>query len=327
MTSPSSRPAVDEDAAPPVPTRRLLQLSAQIGERAQFPDAALVIALSGGADSAAAAWLAARTGRTVRAIHVNHRLPDSSRMAAAARAVSARLGLRLDEIFVPETTDRSEEALREARYRAFGQASTAEEALITGHTADDQAETVLHNLLRGAGLDGLAGIPTRRGRFHRPLLGVWRAETRELATLAGLPWEDDPQNDDPRYLRNRIRRRLMPQLEQEYQPRLREGLVRMSSLIAADLAHLEGEASRTRIQVSPDGWPQVWCSELAGLPAPISSRVVRRALRMVRGPHGGASAEVRRVLDVASGVAMRTELGGGVAVVRCGDRLVFTADG
>ena len=186
---------------------------------------------------------------------------------------------------------------------------------------------MLHNLLRGAGLDGLAGIPPRRGRFYRPLLRVWRSETRELATLAGLPWEDDPQNDDPRYLRNRIRRRLMPLLEQEYQPRLREGLVRMSSLIAADLAHLEGEASRTRIQVSPDGWPQVSCSQLAALPAPISSRVVRQALRMVRGPHGGSSAEVRRVLDVAAGKARRTELGGGVAVVRSGDRLVFTAGG
>lgn len=327
MTGPSSRPVVDEDAASPVPTRRLLQLSADVSARAEFPDAPLVIALSGGADSAAAAWLAARAGRAVRAIHVNHRLPDSSRMAAAARAIAARLGVRLDELSVPEATDRSEEALREARYQAFSQASTAEEAVITGHTADDQAETVLHNLLRGAGLDGLAGIPSRRGRFHRPLLGVWRAETRELATLAALPWEDDPQNDDPRYLRNRIRRRLIPLLEQEYQPRLREGLVRMSSLIGADLAHLEGEASRTRIQVSPDGWPQVFCSELAALPAPIASRVVRRALRMVRGPHGGASAEVRRVLDVAAGQAMRTELGGGVAVVRSGGRLVFRADG
>lgn len=327
MSSLSSRPAVDEDAAFPVPTRRLLQLSADISARVQFPDTPLVIALSGGADSAAAAWLATRSGRVGRAIHVNHRLPDSSRMAAAARAISARLGLRLDELFIPETADRSEEALREARYRAFSEASTADEALITGHTADDQAETVLHNLLRGAGLDGLAGIPSRRGRFHRPLLGVWRAETRELSTLAGLPWEDDPQNDDPRYLRNRIRRRLLPQLEQEYQPRLRAGLVRMSLLIAADLAHLEREASQTRIQVSPDGRPHVSCSELAALPVPISSRVVRRALRMVRGPHGGASAEVQRVLDVATGKAMRTDLGGGVAVVRSGDRLTFSAGG
>jgi tRNA(Ile)-lysidine synthase len=247
-------------------------------------------------------------------------------MTAAARAISARLDLPLQEVSVSQNTDHSEEALRGARYKAFSENATPDEAVITGHTADDQAETVLHNLLRGAGLDGLAGIPARRGRFHRPLLGVWRAETRELATLAGLPWEDDPQNDNQRYLRNRIRRRLIPQLEQEYQPRLREGLVRMSALIGADLAHLGEEASQIRIGVSKDGCPQILCSDLATLPLAISSRVVRRALRMVRGPHGAAAAEVRRALDVAAGMANRTELEKGIAVFRSGDRLVFTAD-
>ena len=68
--------------------------------------------------------------------------------------------------------------MRTARYRALADHSRPDEVVITAHTADDQAETVLHNLLRGAGLDGMAGIPSRRGRFHRPLLGVWRSETR-----------------------------------------------------------------------------------------------------------------------------------------------------
>ena len=138
---------------------------------------------------------------------------------------------------------------------------------------------------------------------------------------------DDPQNDDPRYLRNRIRRRLIPQMEAEYQPRLREGLVRLSTLAAADLAFLDEEASRIRVGVSPDGWPQISCSGLAGLPQPISSRVVRRALRMVRGPHGGAAAEVQRVLDVARGKTSRTELEGGVTVTRLGDRLLLAGSG
>lgn len=309
------------------PTRRLALLAAELSDRAEFPRGPLVIALSGGADSAAAAWLANRVSRVCRAVHVNHRLPDSSRLAHAARTISRRLGMDLSEVFVGRETERTENALRTARYRALSENSMPEEAVITAHTADDQAETVLQNLLRGAGLDGLAGIPAHRGRFHRPLLGIWRTETRELATLAGLPWVDDPQNDDPRYLRNRIRRRLIPQLEAEYQPRLREGLVRLSTLAAADLAFLDEEASRIRVGVSPDGWPQISCSGLAGLPQPISSRVVRRALRMVRGPHGGAAAEVQRVLDVARGKTSRTELEGGVTVTRLGDRLLLAGSG
>lgn len=308
-------------------TRRLAHLAADLSERVEFPRGPLVIALSGGADSAAAAWLANRASRVCRAVHVNHRLPDSSRLARSARAISRRLEMDLSEVSVGGETDRTEDALRTARYRALSENSVPEEAVMTAHTADDQAETVLQNLLRGAGLDGLAGIPAHRGRFHRPLLGVWRAETRELATLAGLPWTDDPQNDDPRYLRNRIRRHLIPKLEEEYQPRLREGLVRLSTLAAADLAYLDEEASRVRVGVSPDGWPQISCSGLAGLPRPISSRVVRRALRLVRGPHGGAAAEVQRILDVALGRASRTELGGGVIVTRLGDRLLLTRGG
>ena len=248
-------------------------------------------------------------------------------MAGAARAVSRRLGVELAEVSIGEPSGRSEQALRSGRYRALASASTPEEAVITAHTADDQAETVLHNLLRGAGLDGLAGIPSRRGRFHRPLLGVWRSETRELGALAGLPWEDDPQNDDPRYLRNRIRRRLIPQLEAEYQPRLREGLVRLSALAGADLEYLEQTAAGARVGVSPEGWPEISRSDLAALPPPIARRVVRRALRLVRGPHAGAAAEVQRVLEVAGGRASRAQLAGGVSVTRSGDRLLLETDG
>lgn len=318
--------AVDRHSTPTADPRRLTQLFAAIAERVEFPPGPLVIALSGGADSAAAAWLLTREGRMARALHVNHSLPHSSRMAEAARGISARLGMELAEVTIHPCAG-SEDAMRTARYRALADHLRPDEAAITAHTADDQAETVLHNLLRGTGLDGLAGIPPRRGPFHRPLLGVWRSETRELATLGGLPWEDDPQNDDPRYLRNRIRRRLIPQLEAGYQPRLREGLARMSSVVRADLAHLESLAARTPIRTSGDGSAELSCARLAELPQPLSSRVVRQALRLVRGPHAGAEAEVRRVLEVARGKARRTELEGGIAVVRSGDRLLFTRDG
>ncbi len=325
-TSPDAGPA-EENSASPIPTRRLEHLTSALHSRVEFPRRPLVIALSGGADSAAAAWLATQSNRACRAVHVNHRLPDSTRMAKAARAISQRLGLALSEVSIKEQNNGSEQALRSARYEALGRASTPDEAVITAHTADDQAETVLHNLLRGAGLDGIAGIPSHRGRYHRPMLGVWRSETRELATLAALPWEDDPQNDDPRYLRNRIRRQLIPHLEGDYQPRLREGLVRLSALAASDLSYLEAVAARTRVEVSSDGWPEISCSDLAALPTAISSRVIRRALRLLRGPHAGASAEVARVLQVAAGSVPRTQLEGGATAIRRGDRLIITLDG
>ncbi len=317
---------MDESSTPHTEPRRLIQLFTEIVRRVEFPPGPLVVALSGGADSAAAAWLLTREAREARAVHINHSLPYSSVMAEAARGISEQLGIELAEVSISPGAE-SEDAMRTARYRALADHSRPDEVVITAHTADDQAETVLHNLLRGAGLDGMAGIPSRRGRFHRPLLGVWRSETRELATLTGLPWEDDPQNDDPRYLRNRIRRRLIPQLETEYQPRLREVLVRMSALARADLSHLEELASLTPIRRSPDGSVELSCAQLAELSPPISSRVVRQALRQVRGPHGGAEAEVQRVLGVAHGKAPRTELRGGVTVTRSGDRLLLTRDG
>ncbi|MXX00268.1 MAG: tRNA lysidine(34) synthetase TilS [Acidimicrobiia bacterium] len=326
MTTPAHPPAVDNHTTPASDPRRLAQLFTDIAKRVEFHPGPLVIALSGGADSAAAAWLLAREERVVRAVHVNHSLPHSSIMAEAARSISTKLGMDLEEISIHPGAE-SEDAMRTARYRALDGHSRPDEVVITAHTADDQAETVLHNLLRGAGLDGIAGIPPRRGRFHRPLLAVWRSETRELATLSGLPWEDDPQNDDPRYLRNRIRRRLMPQLEAEYQPRLREGLVRMSSLAGVDLSQLESLAARTPIRTTADGAVELSCAGLIELPPAISSRVVRRALRRVRGPHAGAEAEVHRVLEVARKKTRRTELEGGITVIRSGDRLLFAGGG
>ena len=327
MKIPSSPPGMDESAVQRTGARRLAQLFSDMSRRVELPGGPVVVALSGGADSAAAAWLAIRAGRKCRAVHVNHSLPYSVQMAKAAGAICQHLGIEIAEVVIDTGPDRSEDALRTARYRALVEHSQPDEVVITAHTADDQAETVLHNLLRGTGLDGVAGIPISRGRFHRPLLGVWRSQTRELATLAGLPWEDDPQNDDPRYLRNRIRRRLLPQLEAEYQPRLREGLVRLSELARADLAYLEETASSIPISVSPDGSVEVSSSRLVELSPPIASRVVRRALRLVRGPHAGVGAEVARVLAVAHGKIPRTELAGGVVVKRSGDRLLMIMNG
>ena len=133
----------------------------------------VVIALSGGPDSAAVAALAREAGICTRAVHVDHGLPASPAMRAAAIAVAEKLGIQLEVVEVrPAGT--SETELRAARYEALLEHVGPNETIVTGHTSDDQAETVLMNLFRGAGPRGLAGIPARRGQFQ-----TWKKLTEE----------------------------------------------------------------------------------------------------------------------------------------------------
>ncbi|HEX5672407.1 MAG TPA: tRNA lysidine(34) synthetase TilS, partial [Acidimicrobiia bacterium] len=213
-----------------VGTRRLNQLTESVKEAADFPPPPFVVALSGGADSAACAWIAALLGPT-RAIHVHHGLAASDLMAAAARSVAHALGIEVDVVHI-EVVPWSEGRARKLRYEALLGGLVEGEWVLTGHTADDQAETVFANLLRGAGVEGLTGIPSRRPPLARPLLGVDRSTTRELATLASLKWTDDPTNLDLGPLRNRLRLRLLPQMEAEYNLSFRQHLVDVAATLS-----------------------------------------------------------------------------------------------
>jgi hypothetical protein len=139
----------------------------------------------------------------------------------------------------------------------------------TGHTMDDQAETVLCNLLRGTGLDGLAGM--RTGPRH-PLLGIRRSEARALCEDAGLRWVEDPSNEDPRYLRNRVRHELLPMCAEVAGRDPVPLLARLAELAASDAELLDALAS----EVVPD--PGV-AADLARAPAPLAGRAIRRWLR------------------------------------------------
>ena len=291
-------------------TRRLRELTAAISGDIDLPAGGLAVALSGGADSAACAYFAATTGRA-RAIHVHHGLTDSESMEAAAVAVAASLGLDLTVERI--SIDRwSEASARNERYRALLAALQPEEWLLTGHTADDQAETVLANLLRGTGLDGLAGIPSRRHPIARPLLSIDRAQTRELATLASLPWRDDPANLDRGPLRNRIRGELIPKLEAEFNPGLRRHLQDLASnasqLSSENLVVAEADERRSRL---PSGMLHAVGRERA-------MRSLREALRPLRGGYAPTRAESLRILEVLEGRLAATELGGGLRVERLG---------
>lgn len=300
--------------------RRLLE---GVIAAADLPDAPLVVGLSGGADSAALAFVAREAGLGVRAVHVHHGLPGSEVMAEAARAVASSLDLDLEVAGVEVGPGASLEAqARTARYRALEDALLPGEWLGIAHTRDDQVETVLINLLRGAGVDGLAGMPARRLPLIRPLLGVSRTDTRRLATLAGLAWRDDPTNADLGHLRNRIRRRLLPELEGTYAASIRELLVRTAETAASDAALLDRETNRIRIEEGPQGL-RVARGDLMAR-RDLAPRVLRRMLAQLSG-EAPTRDTVRRVLAVAAGEVGSLDLPDGLVARREGPWLVIAA--
>jgi len=281
-----------------------------------LPDAPVVVALSGGPDSAVCAWAASLRGRSARAVTVDHGLAASADLAAAAAAVAGVLGMA-HRVVAIDPTGSSETELRPARYRALQDSLDAGEVLLTGHTADDQAETVLGNLLRGAGAGGLSGIPRRRGHLLRPLLEVTRAEVRSVADELGLPYADDPTNRDPGPRRNLLRHRVIPLLEAEVNPQARAALARAGGLLAADDRLLEDRAARVPVRV--DGARvRLPAAALATLPPPVAARVARRALRVLLSPYPGRAADVDAVLQIAAGAVRRRSLTGEVSAEREG---------
>jgi tRNA(Ile)-lysidine synthase len=266
---------------------------------AGFPDAPLLLALGGGADSAVLAWAATQQGRQVRAATVDHGLPDSPLLIAAAQALATDLGLA-HRVLPCVAEGPSEAALRAARYAALEAEAGPDEVIATGHTADDQAETVLGNLLRGAGAGGLAGIPARRGRWWRPLLGLGRAEVRAAADELRLPYADDPGNEDLSRRRNVLRHEVLPLIEDRLGPGVRAALRRAAGLLAADDAELERRAAAVPVRVTSWGI-LLPAAALTTLPVPVASRVVRRALRLVLDPYPGHRRDVEAVLSVAAG--------------------------
>lgn len=182
----------------------------------RLPDGRLVVALSGGLDSLVLLH-ALRFGERRRglvAAHLDHAMhPSSAGTRAWVVGVCRAWGVPLVHERLEEAPA-SEAAARDARYRFLERVRAGADAagIVTAHHADDQAETVLFRILRGAGARGLSGMRSVRGRIHRPLLEVRRREIRSYAEAAGLRWREDPTNRDVRYARNRIRHHGIPAL-------------------------------------------------------------------------------------------------------------------
>jgi len=273
-------------------------------DRCSFPPAGtpLSCAVSGGADSLAMLVLATLAGCDVTAHHVDHGLrPGSDGDAAVVAAAADRFGARFEFHRVEVGPGPNLEArARSARLAALPAGAA------TGHTADDQAETILLNLLRGAGLDGLAGM---RPGPAKPILGLRRAETRSLCAQLGLDPVRDPSNDDPAHRRNRIRHEVLPLLDDVAQRDVVAVLARQATLLRDEADHLDGLAACA---------DEADSRALAALPPAVARRVVRRLLA---GDHPPGAAAVERVLAVARHEATACEVDGGRTVRRSAGRL------
>jgi hypoxanthine phosphoribosyltransferase len=270
------------------------------------PGTPLPCAVSGGADSLALLVLAAAAGCAVTAIHVDHGLrPGSDAEAEVVAAAAARVGTRFESRrVVVEPGPNLEARAREARLGALPPDSA------TGHTMDDQAETVLVNLLRGAGPDGLSGMAP--GARH-PLLSLRRAETHALCAALGLSPVHDPSNDDPAFVRNRVRHELLPLCAAVAGRDPVPLLARQAAVLRDETALLDALAT----DAVPD---PADARALSGAPRPLARRALRRWLRAAEG-HPPSLAEVERVLSVAGGDTVATELSGGRRVSRSRGRL------
>ncbi|HEV8654280.1 MAG TPA: tRNA lysidine(34) synthetase TilS [Candidatus Limnocylindria bacterium] len=218
----------------------------------------LVVAVSGGTDSTALLLLLAdvapEIGLVLHVAHFDHRVRRTG--AADAQFVSdlaASVGATI-RLGRADAAPKSEDDARRARY-AFLERVAAERnatAIATGHTRDDQAETVLLHLARGSGITGLAGMRPSRDGVVRPLLCIGRAETGAICASAGITPREDPTNRSLRYARNRIRRRVLPELT-AINPQVATALARLADTAAEVAGSLRGRATALLDRATRDG--------------------------------------------------------------------------
>jgi tRNA(Ile)-lysidine synthase len=255
-----------------------------------LPDGSLVlVALSGGPDSlalaAATAFEAPRAGLLAGAVIVDHGLQEGSG-DAAARAARQAADLGLAPVIIAEVTVGTdggrESAARTARYAALEEAAAdcGAAAILLGHTLDDQAETVLLGLARGSGPTSLQGMDRVSGLCRRPLLGIRRSTTVQACADAGLePWLD-PQNDDGAFTRVRVRRTVLPVMEEELGPGIHEALVRTAEQLREDsdaLDHFAQELAEDLAEHSEAGI-SLPVAALAANPPALRQRLIRLAV-------------------------------------------------
>ena len=318
------------------------------------------VAVSGGADSVALLLLLLelreKLGVVLSVVHFNHKLRGKASDADEkfVAKLAAKHGLEFHNISVDVAKKAKkeranlEDAARRARYDYFR--SLAESGvckrIAVAHTADDQAETVVAHLLRGTGLAGLGGIHPISRPVVRPLLGVRRNELRHFLRARKQTWREDATNRDTKRMRARIRKKLLPLLEKQFQPAIVKHLATLAELAREDEAFLYALAeARTvmlaqkkdgQVRIAVDDLSQPWKreefnaenTEFAEKKKALSTRMVRRIVEKVKPRAGQLGANhVEAVLELArsgqSGSSI--SLPGGVEVRKDRDALVFQA--
>ena len=328
----------------PAKTQHLAEILDRTARQAAFlsPGERIAVAVSGGADSVALLHLLLelreQTGIVLAVAHFNHRLrgrasdADEKFVHQLATQHGLEFFLAHEDIAARAKRERSnlEEVARKARY-AFFEKLVREQRIAkvaVAHTADDQAETVLAHILRGTGLAGLAGIHPRSGVIFRPLLGVRRAELRKYLNSKHQRWREDATNSDLKRTRARIREKLLPLLENTFQPAVVEHLCQLAELAREDEAYLDAQVRQWKknfVEESPQEVRVALAGLLAG-PNALSARLLRQIVETVKPREGQLSAvHVGAVLDLASkkdsGKALH--LPGGVEVRRDRDSIRF----
>ncbi|MGD1018586.1 MAG: tRNA lysidine(34) synthetase TilS [Verrucomicrobiia bacterium] len=244
------------------------------------PGEALLVGVSGGPDSVALLDVLVKSGWRPHVCHLNHQLrgPASDADAEFVRTLATQYGLKNTIEWRKVAGD--EDGARRARHEFFGKvaAETGIQKLALAHTADDQAETFLLRLLRGAGVPGLVGIWPERQlgklRVIRPMLKVRRAEVLEYVSTQRLKYREDASNADTRFTRNRIRHELLPLLERDFNPAIREVLLHTAEILRdEDFYLLHHVAQRFYMTVCQNDAVNV--KALANCPVAIQRRVLR----------------------------------------------------
>jgi tRNA(Ile)-lysidine synthase len=288
------------------------------------PGETVLVACSGGPDSICLLHSLHRLRRLFRirlaVFHFDHKLrSDSAEDAAYVARQAERLGLPFvlrEAVDSPRSGQSVEAWARLARYAALTSAATEVDAqrAALGHTLDDQAETVLLGLVRGGGLEAVAGMPPVASLpplgfpAARPLIETTRKEVQAFCGSLRLRPRQDATNRDPRFLRNRVRHKVLPLLEEELDRDLRATLARTAENVRGDVELLESLASdqAAKLVEVRDEELRIATDGLTPLPTPIAARVIRQAIRLAGAVWGewGAdmgAAHITGVLELARG--------------------------
>jgi tRNA(Ile)-lysidine synthase len=318
------------------------------------PGSHVLVAVSGGPDSLALlhALHGLRDELRLRLMvgHLDHRMrgEESAADAAFVSEFAASLGLPVEGhgCDVPRLARRLglslEAAGREARYRFLGRVARRQgcDTIATAHTADDRVETVLLHLLRGSGLDGLAGFPACRPLFPhrlgltvvRPLFDVTRDQVLSYCRAHDLQPCHDPTNHSPQFLRNRVRHELLPTLERNYSPALRRHLLLLAGLAEEETAFLNDQAAellRQATEAQGSSPPSLHLSRdpLMAAPPALARRALRVAVQKLQPGPPPELATVERLLRLARGECPGFPLPGGLLVARVTERELILATG